>query len=66
MDSTILKKKMYLLDGSFISGITPYVDIDNIMKHPLWGSNLLFNNGDAIVKSHRDYIKGNYYLFNNN
>lgn len=65
MDSTILNKNIYLLDGSFICGITSYVDIDSVMKHPLWGSNLLFNNEDAVVKGHRDYIKGHYYLFNN-
>jgi hypothetical protein len=58
MDSTILNKKMYLLDGSFISGITPYVDIDSVMKHPLWGSNLLLNNEDAVICGHKDYIRG--------
>lgn len=66
MDSTILKKKMYLLDGSFICGIMPYVDIDSIMKHPLWGSNLIFDSEEAVVKCHRDYIKGHYYLYYNN
>lgn len=54
----ILNNKMYLLDGSFISGITPYVDIDSVMKHPLWGSHLLLNNVDAVIRSHKDYIRG--------
>lgn len=53
----ILNNKMYLLDGSFISGITPYVDIDSVMKHPLWGSHLLSNNEDAVIRSHKDYIR---------
>ncbi|KAF0759524.1 homocysteine S-methyltransferase 1-like [Aphis craccivora] len=57
MDSMILNNKMYLLDGSFISGITPYVDIDSVMKHPLWGSHLLLNNEDAVIRSHKDYIR---------
>lgn len=51
-------KKMYLLDGSFISGILPYEEYESVMKHPLWGSNLIFNNGEAVVKAHRDYIRG--------
>jgi len=48
---------MYLLDGSFISGILPYTDYDNVIKHPLWGSNLLLTNEEAVVNGHRDYIK---------
>ncbi|XP_026818358.1 uncharacterized protein LOC113557190 [Rhopalosiphum maidis] len=48
---------MYLLDGSFISGILPYADYDNVMKHPLWGSNLLLTNEEAVVNGHKDYIK---------
>lgn len=54
-----IKKNMHLLDGSFMSGIKPYVDIDSVMKHPLWGSNLLFNNEQAVINSHKDYIRGN-------
>lgn len=54
----ILSNKMHLLDGSFISGVTPYVDIDSVMKHPLWGSHLLLNNEDAVIRGHKDYIKG--------
>jgi len=57
-DSNFLSAKMYLLDGSFVSGILPYVEYDSVMKHPLWGSNLLFNDEEAVVKGHRDYIKG--------
>lgn len=49
---------MFLLDGSFISGILPYTDYDNVAKHPLWGSNLLFTNEEAVVNGHKDYIKG--------
>jgi len=49
---------MFLLDGSFISGILPYVEYESVMKHPLWGSNLIFNNGEAVVKAHKDYIRG--------
>jgi len=49
---------MYLLDGSFVSGILPYVEYESVMQHPLWGSNLLFNDEEAVVKGHRDYIKG--------
>lgn len=60
MGPTELNEKIYLLDGSFISGVTPYVDIDNVIKHPLWGSNLLFNDEEAVVNSHKDYIRGNY------
>lgn len=59
MDSIVLNKNMYLLDGSFISGIKPYADINDALKHPLWGSNLLLNNEDVIVNGHKDYIKGN-------
>jgi hypothetical protein len=61
MDPTILNEKMYLLDGSFISGVTPYIDIDSVKKHPLWGSNLLFNDEQAVINSHKDYIRGIYY-----
>ncbi|XP_025194231.1 homocysteine S-methyltransferase YbgG-like isoform X2 [Melanaphis sacchari] len=57
MDSMILNKKMYLLDGSCISGITPYVDINSVMKHPLWGSHLLLNNEDIVICGHKDYIR---------
>ncbi|XP_025416886.1 uncharacterized protein LOC112688086 isoform X2 [Sipha flava] len=57
MDPTILNEKMYLLDGSFISGVTPYIDIDSVKKHPLWGSNLLFNDEQAVINSHKDYIR---------
>ncbi|CAI6354634.1 unnamed protein product [Macrosiphum euphorbiae] len=56
-DSTVFNIKMYLLDGSFISGILPYVEYDSVMKHPLWGSNLILNNEEAVVKAHRDYIR---------
>lgn len=59
MDSIVPNKSMYLLDGSFMSGIKPYVNINNIMKHPLWGSNLLLEDEEAIIKCHKDYIKGN-------
>jgi len=66
MDPNIFNKKLYLLDGSFISGVTPYVDVDSVMKHPLWGSNLLFNAEEAVVNAHRDYIRGRlYYCFHN-
>jgi len=58
-----LSKKMYLLDGSFISGVTPYVDIDSVMKHPLWGSHLLLNNEDAVIRGHKDYIRGYCYRY---
>jgi len=57
-DSTAVNTKMFLLDGSFISGILPYTDYDNVAKHPLWGSNLLFTNEEAVVNGHKDYIKG--------
>ncbi|VVC33171.1 Hypothetical protein CINCED_3A014970 [Cinara cedri] len=57
MDS-LLNKKIFLLDGSFISGVRPYViDMDSIMKHPLWGSNLLFDNPEAVINGHKDYIR---------
>lgn len=49
---------MYLLDGSFMSGIKPYTHIDSVMKHPLWGSNLLLKNEDVIIKGIKDYIRG--------
>ncbi|KAE9543775.1 hypothetical protein AGLY_002005 [Aphis glycines] len=62
MDLMILNNKMYLLDGSFISGITPYVDIDSVMKHPLWGLHLLLNNEDAIICSHKDIRSGADFL----
>lgn len=62
MDLRILNKDMYLLDGSFMSGVKPYVDIDNVIKHPLWGSNLLLNDEEAVVNGHKAYIKGNYFL----
>jgi hypothetical protein len=61
-DSTVRNTKMYLLDGSFISGILPYADYDNVMKHPLWGSNLLLTNEEAVVNGHKDYIKGKVLL----
>lgn len=60
MDPIILSKNMYLLDGSFISGIRPYVEIDTVVKHPLWGSNLLFNDKQAVINGHKDYIRGGY------
>lgn len=63
MDSNVLDKKLYLLDGSFISGVTPYVDIDSVMKHPLWGSDLLLNAEEAVVNAHKDYIRGRLLLF---
>lgn len=56
-DFTAVNTKMFLLDGSFISGILPYADYDNVAKHPLWGSNLLFTNEEAVVNGHKDYIK---------
>lgn len=56
---------MYLLDGSFISGVTPYVDIDSVIKHPLWGSHLLLNNEDAVICGHKDYIRGYCYIRGN-
>lgn len=59
-DSMTLNTKMYLLDGSFISGIISYVDHDNVIKHPLWGSNLLLEDDEAVVKGHRDYIRGTF------
>lgn len=60
MDSIILNKKMYLMDGSFISGVQPYIlDFDSVIKHPLWGSNLLFENEEAIIRGQKDYIRGN-------
>lgn len=63
MDSTEeLNKKLYLLDGSFISGITPYVDINDVITHPLWGSNLLFNTEEAVINGHKDYIRGSSLL----
>lgn len=60
--SGVLNKKLYLLDGSFISGVTPYVNIDSVMKHPLWGSNLLFNTEEAVVNGHKDYIRGQFFI----
>jgi len=57
---------MYLLDGSFISGVTPYVDADSVTKHPLWGSHLLLNNEDAVKRGHKDYIKGYRYISEKN
>lgn len=66
MDSpAVLGKKMYLLDGGFMSGITPYVtDMAGVMKHPLWGSNLLLNNEDPIMRSCKDYVRG-FVIFEN-
>jgi len=61
MDSIVLSKSMYLLDGSFMSGIKPYVNINSVLKHPLWGSNLLLNNEEDIIKCHKDYIEGNHF-----
>lgn len=58
MDLNILNEKIYLLDGSFMSGISPYVDIETVTKHPLWGSNLLYNSEETIVSGHKDYITG--------
>jgi S-methylmethionine-dependent homocysteine/selenocysteine methylase len=58
MDLNILNEKIYLLDGSFMSGISPYVDIESVIKHPLWGSNLLYNSEKTIVCGHKDYIRG--------
>jgi len=40
-----------------MSGVKPYVDIDNVIKHPLWGSNLLLNDEEAVVNGHKAYIK---------
>ncbi|XP_025421281.1 uncharacterized protein LOC112691320 [Sipha flava] len=57
MDLNILNEKIYLLDGSFMSGISPYVDIESVIKHPLWGSNLLYNSEKTIVCGHKDYIR---------
>lgn len=54
---------MYLLDGSFISGVIPYVDSDSVMKHPLWGSNLLFNNEEAVINGHKSYIRGWFIIY---
>lgn len=63
MDMNILNEtNICLLDGSFMSGISPYVDIETVTKHPLWGSNLLYNNEETIVRGHKDYIRGKYYL----
>lgn len=53
------------MDGSFMSGIKPYIDIDSVMNHPLWGSNLLLSNEDVIIKGIKDYIRG-YNIFTNN
>lgn len=63
MGPIISNEKMYLLDGSFISGIIPHVDIDSVIKHPLWGSNLLFNDEEIVIKGHKEYIRGIYLLF---
>lgn len=62
MASAMLSKKMYLHDGSFMSGIKPFVDIDSVMKHPLWGSNLLFSDEEAVVNGHKSYIRGYYII----
>lgn len=52
---------MYLMDGSFISCVQPYVpEFDSVMQHPLWGSNLLFENEEAIIRGQKDYIRGNH------
>lgn len=59
MASTTLSDKMYLLDGSFMSGIKPFVNIDSVINHPLWGSNLLLSNEEAVVNGHKSYIRGN-------
>lgn len=59
MDSMIPNRKMYLLDGSFICGVGPHVvNMDSVIKHPLWGSNLLFDNPQAVINGHKDYIRG--------
>lgn len=58
MDPMYKNKNVYLLDGGFTCNIRPYVDIDSVMKHPLWGSQLLLTNEEAIISSHKDYIKG--------
>lgn len=54
----MVNKNIYLLDGSFTSGIKPYVDIDSVMSHPLWGSHLLLNDEESILSGCKDYIKG--------
>lgn len=65
LDLMMKNEKMYLMDGSFMCGITPYVDIHSVMKHPLWGSNLLQSNERAVINGHKDYIRGNYFYINN-
>ncbi|XP_050528290.1 homocysteine S-methyltransferase YbgG-like [Daktulosphaira vitifoliae] len=51
------QKNIYLLDGSFTSGVKPYVDFESLVKHPLWGSQLLNLDEEAVYNCHRDYIK---------
>lgn len=62
MASIILSDKMHLLDGSFMSGIKPFVNIDSVMNHPLWGSNLLLSNEEVVINGHRNYIRGCYII----
>lgn len=33
------------------------MDIDSVIKHPLWGSHLILNNEDAVIRGHKDYIR---------
>lgn len=46
-----------LIDGGFSSQLSTYVG-DIIDGHPLWSSYFLATAKDAVVQTHRDFIKG--------
>ena len=55
-----LTKEVLVLDGGFSNELNKYVSF-NVHEEPLWTARALFEETDAIIKTHEAYLNGLFF-----